>query len=117
MAIKNSVRNVLPGMGTSGLRGGSVEGGTSPVTIQVPQGMSMGKFRVQSTTVLTSVAIVGSDGVNPTVLLYGATLVAGGAAQTSIMGDFMCDLNLTSVTCDASGTIDFEVWGQPGAVT
>ena len=113
MAIKNSVRDVLPGFGTSGLRGGKISG-ASPATITVPMGMSMGRWRVQSTTALTTISITGTDGANPPVTLVGMTIPAG-AGACSLTGSFLGDQMFQTFICTATGTIDFEIWGQPGA--
>lgn len=111
MAIKNSVRNVLPGYGTSGLRGGTASG-ASPQTILVPTGMSMGKLRIKGTA-LTAVAVTGTDGTT-TETIFSGTL--SGAGAVSAVADFISDLNLVSFTVTAAGMTDFEIWGQPGAV-
>lgn len=133
MAIKNSIRYTLLGMGTAGLRGGVVSvttplGTTMTATVgPLAQRVNLGAARVRvsgltGTGAVSSIVITGSDGT--TTVYLASFAVTGGVANQGVdfMSDFQSELNLTTlvatVTFSAAPTaalIDFEAWGQENA--
>lgn len=145
MSIKNSIRQILIGMGTSGLRGASETmplpswSGTSSLqrTVYLSKPLNCGKWRIKSAPhpssyegVISAVVIQGQDATGKQTLLDRKEILGAGNPNlqywnglTELCGDFQSDLNLVSITVMASvynnrlppGEFDFEVWGQANA--
>lgn len=130
MAIKNSCRWTMQGLGVTALRGAAVTNTTpgATMTMTIPtlaQALNAGMLRLkitQTTASITSLVITGSDGTT-TIYLTAMTITGGVAGQgADFLDEFQSDLNLKNfiavVTFSAApgtATVDFEVWGQENA--
>jgi hypothetical protein len=133
MAIKNSVRFTLVGLGTAGLRGNVITvttplGATMTATIgPLTQKVNCGVFRLRisgltGTGAIASLIVTGTDGT--TTIYLDAMTVTGGVVNQGmdLVSEFQSELNLqtfvATITFSAAPTaamIDFEVWGQENA--
>jgi len=130
MAIANSVRYTLAGLGTAGLRGQTITanwtaGTTVAATIgPLAQKVNCGVLRTRvsgmtGTGAVLGIAVTGSDGTT-TIYIGTASVTAGVVNQgVDLMTEFQSELNLqtfvATITFSAAPTaavLDFEVWGQ-----
>lgn len=123
MAFKNSVKQILPGMGSAGVavkqEAVATNVGTTAVAFNNLGGISAGKIRVKTLATgaggTNKVAtITATDGVT-TIQLYAGDSAATPANQGLDMQlEFISDLLITSITVNitvavANGTHDVEV--------
>lgn len=123
MAFKNSVKQILPGMGSAGVavkqEGVATNVGTTPVTFNNLGGISAGKIRAK--TLSTGAGgtnkigvITATDGVTTIQLYAGDSAATSANVGLDAQLEFISDLAITSITVNivvavANGTHDVEV--------
>jgi hypothetical protein len=130
--IINSIRNILMGMGTSGMRGGehsaTTVAGPIPTVVQIHLNspLSYGKWRLKVQPAagqhITGFTIAGNDAELKNAVLHPPVLgiFTDPGFLVEFCGDICSDLLLVRITCSVlatgiGGHMDFEVWGQTAA--
>jgi len=134
MAITNSVRQILAGLGTASIRGSTVTATTitaNAVTAALSNlspAMNCGMWRLKVSGVdaghaIANYSVTATDGTTTIYLVPIQTITGGVNGQgMDVADEWQSDLNLktfTAVVTGAAGvttlTVDFEVWGQANA--
>jgi hypothetical protein len=130
MAIVNTVKTIMPGLGNPTeyvalvAQNQPINAATANVLTGFINYVRSGKIRIKSTSApaasqVTAILITGTDGVT-TVTLYQDATARTAATLLDFLYDFISELNLTTITvtitlanAGTAQTWDFEICGNP----